>query len=122
MTCDATPTGITLPDNYNTVQLFGMGAAGGYETQLDNFTMYDEYVTRPVPIIVSSVANGKAQTKVLCIAPDDVREGSRVPADSVNAGNADDDDKSAAPGMGWGRKAGMAALMAGVAAMSFVLA
>jgi hypothetical protein len=121
MTCDATPTGITLPDNYNTVVLFGMGAAGGYETQLDNFTMYDEYVTRPVPLIVSSVADGKAQTKVLCIAPDDVREGSRVPADSVNAGNADD-DKSAAPGIEWGRKAGMAVLMAGVAAMSFVLA
>ena len=85
--------------------------------------MYDEYITRPHPVVVASVANGKAKTSVVCIAPDNVLEGSRVPAESVNQPSGDgDDDESAAAGLAWGRDTGLAVLVAGVAGMSFVLA
>ncbi|KAI4941915.1 hypothetical protein J4E91_010465 [Alternaria rosae] len=116
-------TGVQLPDGYHTQSIGGFGprGVGNYDEQLDNFTMYDEYITRPHPMIVASVANGKAKTSVVCIAPQDVLEGSRVPAESVNKPD-DEDDESAATGLAWGRNTGMAVLMASVAAMSFVLA
>jgi hypothetical protein len=53
-------------------------------------------------------------TKVVCIAPDHVREGSRVPPESVN-------NENAAADVEWGRKAGMATFVAGLV-MSFVIA
>lgn len=123
MTCEIPPTGVQLPDSYHTQSIGGFGprGVGNYDEQLDNFTMYDEYITRPHPMIVASVANGKAKTSVVCIAPQDVLEGSRVPAESVNKPD-DEDDESAATGLAWGRNTGMAVLMASVAAMSFVLA
>ena len=54
-------------------------------------------------------------TKVVCIAPDHVREGSRVPPESVN-------NENAAANMEWSKKAGIATLVAGVVVMSFVIA
>ena len=76
MTCSVPPTGVQLPSDYHTAPLVGYGPAGvgnsSYDHELDNFTMYDEYITRPHPVVVASVANGKAKTSVVCIAPEDV--------------------------------------------------
>ncbi|KAG9189895.1 hypothetical protein G6011_06763 [Alternaria panax] len=121
MTCATSVPGLDPPEGYNTQPLFGWSLSE-YDTDARSFTWYDQYVTRPVPMVVASVKDGKAQSKVMCISPDDVLEGSRVPADTVNAGgNGADDAESAAAGVRWGRKAGMASLMAGVTAVSFVL-
>ncbi|KAI4649965.1 uncharacterized protein J4E78_008246 [Alternaria triticimaculans] len=127
MTCTVPPTGVQLPEGYHTAPLVGYGPAGvgnsSYDHELDNFTMYDEYITRPHPVVVASVANEKAKTSVVCIAPDNVLEGSRVPAESVNQPSGDgNDDESAAVGIAWGRNMDLAVLVAGVAGMSFVLA
>ncbi|OWY45761.1 hypothetical protein AA0118_g9252 [Alternaria tenuissima] len=119
-TCNAAPPGIDVPAGFSTRGLFGTGpteAPWEYDTDVDNFTWYDEYITRPVPVLVAAASDDApgGVTKVVCIAPDHVREGSRVPPESVN-------NENAAAGMEWGRKAGMATLVAGVVVMSFVIA
>ena len=120
-TCNATPPGIDIPAGYSSHALFGVGPTQepwDYDTDVDNFTWYDEYITRPVPVLVAAASDDSVTggvTKVVCIAPDHVREGSRVPPESVN-------NENAAAGMDWGRKAGMATLVAGVVVMSFVIA
>jgi hypothetical protein len=120
-TCNGAPPGIDVPAGFSTRGLFGVGPTQepwDYDTNVDNFTWYDEYITRPVPVLVAAVSEEASMggvTKVVCIAPDHVREGSRVPPESVN-------NENAAAGMEWGRKAGMATLVAGVVVMSFVVA
>jgi hypothetical protein len=125
MTCATPVTGLDLPENYNTRALFGW-SFDEYDTDAQNFTWYDQYVTRPMPMVVATVKDGKAETRVRCISPDDVLEGSRVPAESVNGGgngggNGAGDAEGKAAGMEGGRKVGAALLMAGVVGMSFVL-
>jgi hypothetical protein len=117
--CNDNPKGIDLnPNGYATRELFGWGTQV-YDTDPQNYTWYDEFVTRPVPMVLSTNIDGKVETKVVCISMDEVNKGSRVPPESVNNG---DDNESAAVGMEWKSRAGMATLMARVAAMSFVLA
>ncbi|CAN9245848.1 unnamed protein product [Alternaria alternata] len=119
-TCNAAPPGIDVPAGFSTRGLFGVGPTQepwDYDTNVENFTWYDEYITRPVPVLVAAVSEEASMggvTKVVCIAPDHVREGSRVPPESVN-------NENSAAGMEWGRKAGMATLVAGVVVMSFVI-
>ena len=119
-TCNGAPPGIDVPAGFSTRGLFGVGPTQepwDYDTNVDNFTWYDEYITRPVPVLVAAVSEEASMggvTKVVCIAPDHVREGSRLPPESVN-------NENAAAGIEWGRKAGMATLVAGLV-MSFVVA
>ena len=120
-TCNGAPPGIDVPAGFSTHGLFGVGPTQepwDYDTDVDNFTWYDEYITRPVPVLVAAVSEEASMggvTKVVCIAPDHVREGSRVPPESVN-------NENAAAGMKWGRTAEMATLVAGVVVMSLVIA
>ena len=119
-TCNAAPPGIDVPAGFSTRPLFGTGpteAPWEYDTDVDNFTWYDEYITRPVPVLVAAASDDApgGVTKVVCIAPDHVREGSRVPPESVN-------NENAAANMEWSKKAGIATLVAGVVVMSFVIA
>jgi hypothetical protein len=117
--CNDNPKGIDLnPNGYTTRELFGWGTQV-YDTDPQNFTWYDEFVTRPVPMVLSTNIDGTSEAKVVCIAMDEVKKGSRVPPESVNNG---EDNESAAVGLEWKSRAGMATLMAGVAAMYFVLA
>ncbi|KAL1796191.1 hypothetical protein ACET3X_004731 [Alternaria dauci] len=119
-TCNAAPPGIDVPAGFSTRGLFGVGPTQqpwDYDTNVDNFTWYDEYMTRPVPVLVAAASDDGPMggvTKLVCIAPDDVREGSRVPPESVN-------NENAAAAMQWGKKAGVATLLAGIVVMSFVL-
>ena len=119
-TCNGAPPGIDVPAGFSTHGLFGVGPTQepwDYDTDVDNFTWYDEYITKPVPVLVAAVSEEASMggvTKVVCIAPDHVREGSRVPPESVN-------NENAAADVEWGRKAGMATFVAGLV-MSFVIA
>jgi hypothetical protein len=83
-TCNITsPPGI---DRHTTVSsAFGWDGAFQDDRDDDDFTEYDLNVRRPVPIVIAADFNNSAsgnfsiETKVVCVAPDTVLEGSRVP-------------------------------------------
>ena len=96
---------LDLPANYTT---FGAGWVGlDGEGDVDDFDLYDERVQRTIPVLMS-VANGNdnIETKLLCIAPDQVVPGSRKPESKLGD---EEEDENAAP-----RVRGLGAVFLGV--------
>jgi hypothetical protein len=66
-----------MPSEYLTWPVMGLSAAPGNSDRFpDNFTYYDRYVRQPRPWVV---AGSMGQTKVLCIAPDQLVGETRTP-------------------------------------------
>ncbi|KAF5576144.1 hypothetical protein FPCIR_12773 [Fusarium pseudocircinatum] len=85
--------------NYTT---FGTGWAGlDGEGDVDDFDLYDERVQRTIPVLMS-VANGNdsIETKLLCIAPDQVVPGSRKPESKLGDEEEDENTASRVRGLG----------------------
>ncbi|KAI1509050.1 hypothetical protein PtrSN002B_003451 [Pyrenophora tritici-repentis] len=90
-----------LPSDYRTHDLFGISPEAGKSDH------YDEYVMSPVPVVISSYDGEVVDTQVVCVAPRDVRQGSRVP--------------SAGVGVDWRSTRGMAVVVAGLVEVSVML-
>ncbi|RMZ69360.1 integral component of membrane [Pyrenophora seminiperda CCB06] len=107
-----------LPSGYRTRQLYGVGPdqydAGG----ADNFHQYDNYVTSPVPIVIASFDGSETDTQVVCVAPRNVVQGSRVPDEKDDGGG---NDKNAGASVDWRGTIVTTVVMAGVAATSLLL-
>jgi hypothetical protein len=77
------PPGSTSQDNYRTWPILGRSTgefAGHVDKNGSDFTWYDIYVKQTVPFVVTaSFSGGSSETQVLCVAPKDIVEGSRVP-------------------------------------------
>ncbi|KAF5001082.1 hypothetical protein FGRMN_1276 [Fusarium graminum] len=77
-TLDELP-GVDLPENYKT---FG-GLPGGVplpgDRELDNFNSYDLIVRQPIPMLFTVQSGDTRQSKIVCIAPNNVLEDSRIP-------------------------------------------
>jgi len=66
-----------MPSGYLTWPIMGLGESQGNSDRVpDDFTYYDRYVRQPRTWVISR--EGK-ETQVLCVAPDVLVEGSRVP-------------------------------------------
>jgi hypothetical protein len=70
---------VDLPDNYRTYYAHYVPVSeggGGYE----NFGLYDKHVSEAVPMVFTIKSpEGTIAHKLVCLAPDNVVEGSRVP-------------------------------------------
>lgn len=85
------PPGIHLPDSYITHPATGFGAApGSSDTEHDNFTWYDLHVQRPIPWVIAGAFDGgmDLETKVVCVAPNSVVNGSREPQELLPEASA----------------------------------
>ena len=79
----ASPPGSTSPENYrtfSTAELAWDRVNVNSDRNTSDFTWYDTYVRQTVPIVVAAeFLGGIAETQVLCVAPKEFAEGSRVP-------------------------------------------
>lgn len=77
--------GVDIPDDYATFS----SLVGGLQQPGENgvgYELYDLRVQQTIPVFMSAIVPGepasadwKHEKRVFCLAPDDVREGSRVP-------------------------------------------
>jgi hypothetical protein len=78
------PSNSAIPNNYLTHPIFGYGPSfEGADRMTDNFTYYDRYVRQVRPWVVAVRAprdrGVQLSTRVVCVAPDQVVDGSRRP-------------------------------------------
>jgi hypothetical protein len=81
----SSPQGVSIPDNYRTHAALGFSAIPGDE--FSTFDHYDLYVRQTIPFIIASTNErsiaggriGRSDTQVVCVAPDTVLPGSRIP-------------------------------------------
>lgn len=75
------PPRISILEGYRTIPALGQGIApSNTDRNADEFVWYDRHIERPIPwVIAASFNNGTTETQVVCVAPDNVQEGSRVP-------------------------------------------
>jgi hypothetical protein len=84
-----------VPEQYDTTAVMGTGSGPTHsDGNASSFAWYDLFVQQPVPwVIAASFGNGRRETQVACVAPDNVVDGSRVPENAPW--------KSAGVGAGW---------------------
>jgi hypothetical protein len=82
---------LDLPANYTTFGTWWTELDG--EGDVDDFDLYDERVQRTIPVLMS-VANGddSIETKLLCIAPDQVVPGSRKPESKLRGEEEEEEE------------------------------
>lgn len=66
--------------------IFGFGDDESDGKDPSKFTWYDKYVSQPMLWTVSALENGESRTSVVCVRPERVAEGSRVPSQSGASG------------------------------------
>lgn len=60
----------------------GKGPNSGVDRNASDFTWYDLYVRQTIPFVVGAqFSGGISETQVLCVSPDKVVEGGRLPAE-----------------------------------------
>ncbi|KAF2632866.1 hypothetical protein BU25DRAFT_406181 [Macroventuria anomochaeta] len=78
------PPGSSSPENWRTFGMTGMPIDWvnvNSDRNTSDFTWYDTFVKQTVPFVVAmEFLGGIAETQVLCVAPKNIAEGSRVPA------------------------------------------
>ena len=86
--------GFDLPDGYRTVLTDGSGELEYPDTKPDSFEAYDLKVQQPIPFVLKVLSSKErgaftTETKLLCVAPRDIADGSRVAEKELpNAGNS----------------------------------
>ena len=74
---------IDLSDGYRTYGNLPVGTFEGGDDR-ENFDLYDRHVRQAVPMVLTvKAADGTIANKVVCLAPDNVVEGSRDPEESA---------------------------------------
>ncbi|KAH7402902.1 hypothetical protein BKA66DRAFT_564788 [Pyrenochaeta sp. MPI-SDFR-AT-0127] len=85
------PPGFDIPSNYRTHAGTGFGASPATSDEDHrNFTWYERHVQRPIPWVIAGSFNNNtfSETKVICVAPNVIVEGSRMPQESFPHSNA----------------------------------
>jgi hypothetical protein len=77
-TLDELPS-IDLPENYKTFGGFPGGALLAGDRELEEYDAYDLRVRQPIPLLLTARSGDSRQSKMVCIAPNNVVEGSRIP-------------------------------------------
>jgi hypothetical protein len=79
-TLDELPS-IDLPENYKTFGGFPGGALLAGDRELEEYDAYDLRVRQPIPLLLTAQFDDTRtrQRKMVCIAPNNVVEGSRIP-------------------------------------------
>ncbi|KAH7251513.1 hypothetical protein BKA59DRAFT_472172 [Fusarium tricinctum] len=77
-TLDELPS-IDLPENYKTFGGFPGGALLPGDRELEEYDAYDLRVRQPIPLLLTARSGDTRQSKMVCIAPNNVVEGSRTP-------------------------------------------
>ncbi|SPJ78593.1 uncharacterized protein FTOL_06982 [Fusarium torulosum] len=77
-TLDELPS-IDLPENYKTFGGFPGGALLAGDRELEEYDAYDLRVRQPIPLLLTTRSGDSKQSKMVCIAPNNVVEGSRIP-------------------------------------------
>jgi hypothetical protein len=141
------PASMSMPGDMRTYSMLRRNATGGFSDKLDTFDWYDRSVlqTHPFLVVVSDLWDARADysgmgddyldKRVVCVAPSNVAEGSRVPelkfgsseggegnGNSEGSGDGGDkeDDKSAASHSSWGPAAQLAVYAAAAVGLVFV--
>lgn len=70
---------IDLPENYKTFGGFPEGALLAGDRELDEYDAYDLRVRQPIPLLLTARSGNTRQSKMVCIAPNNVVDGSRIP-------------------------------------------
>jgi hypothetical protein len=74
---------VDLPNDYRTYGFLNVGTNDGGDDR-ENFDLYDKYVREAVPMVLTVRSpDGDYETKVVCLAPNNVVNGSRVPEESL---------------------------------------
>lgn len=87
-----------MPSDYRTLTILGAGLGQPYEND-STFELYDLRVQQPVPILINALVPympgsdvrsdvRKIEQQVFCLAPDNVRGNSRIPAEGSLPGSA----------------------------------
>jgi hypothetical protein len=141
------PASMSMPGDMRTYSMLRRNATGDFSDKLDTFDWYDRSVlqTHPFLAVVSDLWDARADysglgddyldKRVVCVAPSNVAEGSRVPElkfgtseggegngnneGSENGGDKED-DKSAASHTSWGPAAQLAVYAAAAVGLVFV--
>ncbi|USP82299.1 hypothetical protein yc1106_09573 [Curvularia clavata] len=74
-----------LPSDYETYPVAG-ALVSPYDSRADEFKYYEIYAKQPVPFVIADVNMGKAQTRVVCVAPDKAMNGSHEVMDTKSTG------------------------------------
>jgi hypothetical protein len=114
-----------VPDDYLTQATIGFGAAPGDSDNYSTFDNYDLYVRQTVPWIISAATEimpdgswGPSNTQVVCVAPDTVLPGSRIP--DLKFGTYEEEN-SATGGADWRVAGRLALVVAGTVSLGFVV-
>ena len=70
---------VDLDNNYVSFTGFPIGFQEPGDWELDSFKAYDLQVRQPVPLLVVTHYDGNVSPKIVCIAPNNLVKGSRVP-------------------------------------------
>lgn len=74
------------PSDYDNISLLGGGFDNDESDRLDSsqFKWYDKYIQQPMLWVVSALEEGESRTSLVCIRPERVERGSRVPGPSTS--------------------------------------
>jgi hypothetical protein len=114
-----------VPDDYRTMAAMGFGAAPGQSDSYNTFENYDLFVRQTIPWVVASTSgrspdggSGQSKTQVVCVSPDTVLPGSRIP--DLQFGTWEEEN-AAAGGADWRVAERLAVLVAGAVSLGFVM-
>ncbi|OAA77276.1 hypothetical protein LEL_04099 [Akanthomyces lecanii RCEF 1005] len=80
------PDSDAIPDGYQNYVTFASGQLNKSDDSRTSYTVYNEHILRPAPILITakfggqanSTTTGSTQSKLLCLAPSKVIQGSRT--------------------------------------------
>jgi hypothetical protein len=110
--------GFSPLDNYYSINQGGMGDSPSTTEEGKDLTVYDSLVRRVVPFYISSVVSDGgsfSDGQVVCVTPDDVADGSRVPPED------EEPEKTSAAGSNWKPSALPAVFIAGFVGVFYVI-
>lgn len=87
---------VDLDDDYITYGGFPGGSFTDGDRELDSFEAYDLKVQQPIGMLLVTHYDGNVSSEMVCIAPNDLAEGSRVPQLELP-----DESRAVAMRVGW---------------------
>ncbi|KAM3498548.1 hypothetical protein MY10362_008139 [Beauveria mimosiformis] len=86
------PHSDAIPDGYQNYITFASGELNRTDDSRTSFSVYNEHIVQPAPILITAkfggAGNATTQSKLLCLAPSKVIQGSRTAVVTAAAGGA----------------------------------